>query len=57
MPGTAITGPIDTMGLDGATTTVSALVMASRTPGAGRASSAPANRTAATGTACCSRTK
>jgi len=55
--GTASTGPIETIGLDGATTTVAAPAMASRTPGAGRASGAPANRTPLTGTACRRATK
>ena len=40
-PGTARTGPIDTMGFDGQITTASAPAMASSTPGAGRADSAP----------------
>ena len=37
MPGTASTGPIDTIGFDGATSTTSAAAIASTTPGAGRA--------------------
>ena len=45
-PGTASTGPIDTIGLDGAITTRSAAARASSTPGAGRAASAPSKRTA-----------
>ena len=40
---------MDTTGLDGHTTTVSAPAMASSTPGPGRACSAPSNRTAGDG--------
>ncbi len=49
-PGTASTGSIDTIGFEGATTTRSASPMAARTPGAGRAASAPSKRTAVTAT-------
>ena len=42
-PGTARIVPIDTTGLDGAITIVSAAAIASRTPGAGEAVSTPAN--------------
>ena len=57
MPGTASTGSIDTTGLDGQTTTVSAPAMASRTPGPGRAAAAPAKRTRCTATSWWSFTK
>src|SRR5712691_2736488 len=42
IPGTAKMGPMDVTGFDGQTTTRSAPAIASRTPGAGRASAAPA---------------
>ena len=45
-----MTGPMETIGLDGQITTTSASAMASRTPGAGRARSAPAKRTLFTST-------
>jgi hypothetical protein len=48
---------MDTIGLDGATMIDSAEARASSTPGEGRDSSAPANRTAATGTEWACRTK
>ncbi len=47
-PAIARTGPMETIGLDGQMTITSASAMAARTPGAGRAASAPANRTACT---------
>ena len=50
IPGTASTGPIETMGLDGQMTTMSAPATASRTPGAGTAEDAPTKRTALTAT-------
>ena len=42
MPGTARMGPMEVMGLEGQTMTVSAAVMAATTPGAGAAAGAPA---------------
>ena len=44
-PGSARIGPIDTTGLDGATTIAAAVSISSSTPGAGVAWSMPANRT------------
>ena len=56
MPGTARMVPMLTTGLDGGNRTKSASPMASSTPGAGAASSAPARTIPAAGTAACSRT-
>ena len=56
-PGTASTGPMDTIGLEGQMTRRSAPATASRTPGAGRADPAPAKRTPRTATECARRTK
>jgi hypothetical protein len=42
MPGTARMGPMEVMGLEGQTMTASAEAIASTTPGAGSAESAPA---------------
>ena len=41
MPGTARIGPMDTTGLEGGNSTKSASAIASSTPGAGAAASAP----------------
>ena len=49
---TARIGPSETYGLLGANTIASASRIASSTPGAGRASSAPANETASTSSSC-----
>ncbi len=56
MPGTARIVPTLTTGLDGGSRTMSARPMASSTPGAGAASSAPAKTNPAAGTSACSRT-
>ncbi len=56
MPGTARIGPMETTGLDGGNSTKSASAIASSTPGAGAATSAPAGVIASAGTAACSRT-
>ena len=56
MPGTARIGPIETTGLDGGKSTKSASAMASSTPGAGTARSAPTGMIAEAGTAACSLT-
>ena len=50
-PGTANKGPIETIGLDGHTTTTSAPATAASTPGAGTAILGSSNRTASTATA------
>ena len=55
-PGTARIGPIESTGLAGQITIVSAPSIASSTPGAGRAVSAPSNRTSSTGGSHRSRT-
>ena len=51
IPGTARIGSIEMNGLDGAITTTSAAAIASSTPGAGRAASAPSKRMPSTGSA------
>jgi hypothetical protein len=56
MPGTARIGPMLTTGLDGGNSTKSASLIASRTPGAGAASAAPAGKIACAGIAACRRT-
>ena len=56
MPGTARMVPMLTTGLDGGNSTTSAASMASSTPGAGRARSAPDAMICAAGVAACMRT-
>ena len=56
IPGTARMAPTLTTGLDGGSSTQSAAAIASSTPGAGAAVSAPVNVIAAAGTAACIRT-
>ena len=55
-PGTASTGPMETTGLEGASTTTSAPPIASSTPGAGRAPSIPRRWKARAGAAARRRT-
>ena len=57
MPGTASSGPIETIGFEGATTTTSAPAIASSTPGPGEEAPAPSKRTDETGTSWRSLTK